>query len=285
MANNLKRGQYQIGNVIFGRNTMFPVETRDVAGYEINAQDYQLDQADEIRMGVDSKKAGVITFTMGYLINEPIENIQVIAGNPEMNFENDPELDDLIAEWDIVKNWGELKPLYVCNRRGETRLVFGRPGRISYRAPNIKAQFIKITAEYRRADTLSYSESEYFHVFPTKATPATVSRNAGSADGFVRFVLTGPMTHPIINFGSQQLELDYEISADEVVEISSYPWARRVVNDESLNLGGYLLGEEPYLDKVKFKSGESRSISWNADSTNSNSKMVFLFRDAWKSMD
>lgn len=288
MANNLRPGQFQIGNLIFGRNTMFPMTSKGEYGYDVNAQDYQLDQNNEIRFGLDSKKPANMTFQMGYLINEALPNVQAITGNLDMDFSNDPQLENLVSEWsaaEVSERWGEHKPIYYCRRNGETVAIFGRPGRLSYRIPSMKSNFITITAEYRRADPNVYSEAEYYRVISTPATPVDVTRNAGMANAFVRFFLQGPMTHPVVNFGDHQFEMNYQIASDEIVEISSYPWSRRIVNDENLGVGGYYISESGYLEKLKFNAGETRTISWVADDTTSNSTLIFMFRDAWAALD
>ena len=289
MTKNLKRGQYQIGELVFGRNTMFPVETREINGYEINDQSYQLDQSDENRFGLDSKKPAPITLTMGYLMNGPIDNILGFAGDPEMDFSQDPALGDLTAEWEadaLFKSWGELKPLYYCRRDGQVLMIFGRPGRISYRAPNFKANFIRITAEYRRADIKCYSEEEYFTVVESANTPETVYRGNGNTDTWFRIWLRGPMVNPVINWGPQQITLNHTIPADTVVEISTYPWARRIVDSNGLSLASKLTGPDPYLDRLKFRAGEFRQISWNASGIiGGTSQLVFLHREAWNTLD
>ena len=79
----------------------------------------------------------------------------------------------------------------------------------------------------------------------------------------------GPIDHPVITVGNQQIELNYNLVADEVVEISSYPWQRRAINNGGYNLSALLIGETQYLDRLKLpEAGVPCPVRWTAESMN-----------------
>ena len=287
VANNLKPHQYQIGNVVFGRNTMLPVESVEVAGYEVNAQDFQVVMSDETRFGVDSIKPVGLIFTMALLINEALPNLAAVTGDPEMNFDNDMRLGQLMQEWrgdEVRLSWGELKPLLFCRKNGEVVRIYGRPRKFAYRKPTFKSQFTKITAEYMRSDTFAYSDIEYAMIF-VPGVSRNVIRQGGDASAWVRFGLIGPMVHPIINFGGHQFELDISIEAGETVEVSTYPWQRRIVSSVTgLSLAAYLISDRPYLDQIKLSLAD-KTVSFTATGATGASQMVLLWREAYHSLD
>lgn len=89
----------------------------------------------------------------------------------------------------------------------------------------------------------------------------------GDAPSWMRFLLIGPMIHPIIQLGDITIELDFELEIGDIVEISSYPWQRRVIHVNSgVSLNGKLI--TPYLDKLKFDIDSVIDLSWDATDTN-----------------
>lgn len=275
MSNNLEPKQYQLGDFVFGEGTMFPVETFDVGGYDVNVQDFQIGSSDELRFGQDTLKPLPIQITMTALNNWQLPNIASLVNETrEFHFENDRKVDAFVREWraDTQRmQWGELKPLMICRPDGSVVLVYGRPGKIAVSKPMGHNTYRKIVAEYRRSDTLAYSEQEWF-LSASPNTTKIVARSSkagmGSAASWLRFILIGPMTHPIINLGlGQPIELDHELNVGDVVEISGYPWARRVID---LNTGQNLSAKlvSPYLDQLKLDIDTAVELSWTATDIN-----------------
>lgn len=271
VSRNLEPGQYQIGNFVFGRGTLFNVESFDTFGYDVNIQDYQGQLSDEIRFGSDSLKALPIQITMTARRNFLLENIAALTGDTnEYVFENDPTPNDFVREWraDATrKDWGALKPLYICRNDGTVLMAYGRPGKLSITKPIIKNDGPRqIIAEFRRSDTLLYSESEWFTALPPGEVVNIVRAQKlgmGNAPAWMRFLIFGPMINPILQIGSLTVELVEELGEDDVVEISSYPWSRRVIN---LNTGESLNAKlaRPYLEDLAFPEETSAEVSWNA---------------------
>jgi hypothetical protein len=94
-------------------------------------------------------------------------------------------------------------------------------------------------------------------------------------------VFFGPMTHPVVTYGDQTLELTTHIDAGKVLEVSSYPWSRRVVDSDGINRRTEVIGDTLYLDQIKFYAGQSIDISWTCDDSDSGTQMFFLWREAY----
>lgn len=287
MANNLVPGQYQIGNIVFGRHTSYPIEKVDYQGYDVNAQDFQSSLSDENRFGLDTQVPGSLVFTMGVTVNFALPNMLAYTGYElnELDFSyEEGNLGRLQKEWrgdEVRLEWGELKPLMFCKKAGLTQKVYGRPRKFQYSRRGQLQTYHNITAEFKLSDSFAYSDTEYYVDFvPT--TPQTITRDKGDANSWVRFLIIGPANHPIINFGAIQIELDWNIVAGKVVEVNTYPWSRRVIDSDNLNLSPKLIAASPFLDQIKLPPVQGLIISWNATGTDGNSKMVLLWHDGYQ---
>lgn len=289
---NLEPGQFQIGNLIMGEWTPYKVESIEIGNYDVNVQDSQAQASNSIDFGIDTLKPAPLSLTINLLMNKMLPNVAAAVNSTKvLNFDDDPQLDDLQEEWraeDVMMEWGEQKPLYFCGTDGITRQFFGRPGKFSYRkARIINDAYYVITAEFRRADTFAYSELEWFVPFPNVAETHTISLSRGSAPSPVRILIYGPANQPVITWGTKTIELDWNLPAGKVAEITSYPWlGRRVVDSDNLSLAAYLIisGGEPYLDRLKLMHRSEIDISWNAVGTDANSKMIVLWHDGYQVM-
>lgn len=289
-SRNLERGQFQIGDLIMGPYTLFKVEGLEIGNYDVNVQDYQAQSSNEIRFGQDTLKPASLQMTINVLVNKQLSVGALVGDTRILNFDNDPNLAMLQKEWraeDVMNEWGVIKPLYFCGTDGVTRLFWGRPGKFAYKRHKIiDSAFYQCTAEFRRSDTFAYSETEYYVSFDANE-PDTVTLTRGNASSWIRFLLLGPINTPVINFGSKQITLHYDIPAGVAVEISSYPWVgRRTVASNGLSLAAYLeIDPEPYLDKLRFPVNEPRVISWTGTGLTSESGMSLLWHDAYQVMD
>lgn len=277
-ARNLEPGQYQIGSFVFGSGTQFNVEDFVIAGWEVNVQDSQASLSDELRFGSDSFRPNPIQITMTAQRNRVLPNVAGMLSNPkELNFSWDRHIGDFTREWradEIRKEWGALKPLYVCRPDGSTVQVYGRPGKLAVSRESPHSLTRNIVAEYRRSDTLAYNEFEWY-LQVRDGESKTVFRNSffdqGDAPCWLRFILVGPMEHPIIQLGTTTIELDYELEPGDIVEINSYPWSRRCIRvNDGLNLSAYLVS--PYLEKLNFPVDQPIELSWNATGANEQSE-------------
>lgn len=286
---NLVPGQYQIGNLILGPWTPFSVDDIDIANYDMNVMDWQVQGSSEMRYGFDTFKPAPIHLKINVRKNRINPAAAAVTNDTRvLNFDNDPVLADLQREWrapETLQNWNALKPLYFCGTDGITRQFYGRPGKFTYKKhKQVQPFYYQVTAEFRRADTLAYSDTEYFVNF-VPGVPQTLPGTAGNAPSWIRMLIWGPANHPIINFGTKQIELNYNILAGSAVEISSLPWERRVIDLNGISLASYIVSDQPYLDQILLPNDVPTIISWNATGTTTASKMQFLWRNGYQVMD
>ena len=294
---NLIKGQYQLGELIMGPYTPFKVESIDIGNYDVNAQDYQSQLSNELRFGTDTFKPAPIQLTINVMMNRALPNIAALTNDIRvLNFDNDPNLADLQREWrgeDVMPIWGALKPLLFCGSDGITRQFYGRPGKFAYKPhKQVDGWYYQCQAEFRRSDTFAYSNTEYFVDFAAD-TPQTITRVNGTATSWVRFLLVGPFNHPTINFGDKQIELDTTelypggiVPDGHVVEISSYPHERRVIDTfDGRSLAAYIVTDRPYLDTIKLPDHTPTVTSWTATDLGPNSRMRLTWHDAYQVMD
>jgi hypothetical protein len=288
-SRNLEIGQFQIGDLIMGRHTMFKVESLDIGNYDVNVQDYQAQSSNELRFGQDTLKPTPIQMTIHLTKNKILENVAGLMGSSKiLNFDNDPQLGDIQREWraeDIFSEWNQIKPLYFRGGDGVTKMFFGRPGKFGYTLHRlVDSAYYNITAEFRRSDTFAYSETEYYANLDLPDTPANFFLTRGNAPSWIRVIMWGPMTNPVIHFGTSQIALDWTLAADELVELTSYPWlGRRIINSDGLSLAAKT---DTYLEKVKIYDHAPIEIYWSSSGAiTSNSKMRVYWHDAYQLLD
>lgn len=265
---NLVRGQGQIGSLVFGKGTNIFVEEFEIEGYEQVVGDYQLPNSDERRFGMDSLTPTTLKFKFNILNNYLLTPF--IGAIPNFWAEMKKEK-DLAMEWrfdDGRRDWGSMKPIYLCNHKGEARVVYGRPGKFAKMNEVGNDVWDVCMAEFRRADTLSYSVDEYYVDLNVGATPQYIVRTNGDTDAWFRILIEGPATNPVITIGENEIKLISNIAAGEVVEVSSYPWQRRIVNSNRVNLSADMAGVTQYLDRLKMPVNQVLPVRWTSDQHN-----------------
>lgn len=291
----LKQYQYQLGNSIFGRDTEIPVQKCEIQPYNVNNKDFQLPRSDTTRFGVDTVTGGPIVFTMSVLDNYVLSNVPGEfneAALLDIGLGNSPHLHQLAKEWKnrpLRMTWGAAIPLLFCDRTEQVRRIYGRPGKFTH-APRVKAGelWIDVQAEFRRMDTLSYSDIEYYIAWnidgdgiPPDSAPINAARLDGDGDAWIRMSFTGPMSHPIVQYGPYTLELSSEIDAGEVLEVCSYPWHARVSDSNGVNRRTEVIGDTKYLDQIVFPSEADFDITWTCDNADTTTQLFFLWREAY----
>jgi hypothetical protein len=277
--------QFQLGSTVFGQNTIYPVAKVDIQTYNIQAQDFQVTRSDEIRMGVDTFAAGPIMFEIGVIDNAPLRNL---LGGVDKNLPLDlsgrgsAALTKIQKEWkaeEVKGVWGELKPLLVCGADGVTRRIYGRPRKFTYTRKTPKSQFFRIVAEYARIDTKSYDDKET--MLAVTVSDKKLRRVTGDAESWYRALFYGPLNKPKLYInGVDAINLDLDIPAGSVVEVSSYPWARRVVDDKGINWRTKLIGNTKYLDQLSLLPATDYTVKFSAGGTTAASKVALVWRDA-----
>jgi hypothetical protein len=288
--------QYQIDDIVFGRNTNMPISKVEIQSYQVQNQDFQVEQTDETSFGVDTLVAAPIVFTMAMQENYILPQFEHL-------YPNGLEPDDLFAlrgtmlgklakSWKakpVRMSWGTVMPLLCCTSDEEVLRIYGRPGKFQY-APryNDRTQWIDIMGEFRRADTYAHSDIEYYvgdddtsNGMAAGAAPVLAERGLGDGDAWLRVLIQGPATNPVITYGDHAIETNSVIPAGVLAEISSYPWQRRYIDSNNVNRRNEIIGETLYLDQIQFMEGETIPVSWVADGTTADSMMWFMWREAY----
>ena len=285
MAFNLRPHQYQIGDVVFGANTSYPVLGVAVQTYNVNNQDFQLARSNETRMGIDTDQAGPVTFTIGVIDNAPMSYIPNTLPS-DLVAKSSQLLTALQREWkadDVKQAWGQLKPITFCNGYGSTRRIYGRPRKFQYSSKTPKSQFYKVSAEYARIDTYAYDDTET--VAALTSTPTNYSRLYGDANAWFRLLLTGPQTNPEVTIGDELvIQLQTVIDAGVTVEVNGYPWSRRIIDSNGGNRRSTMVGNTKYLDQLLLPPATSLPMSWTATGTTGASKCLVAWRDAYNTL-
>lgn len=283
---NLLPGQYQIDNLVFGKYTTVRVETFDIKPYDLNAMDYQTTRSDEIHFGWDQIKPTTIEITFDILYSKLLPDYAGLIPNfwAEM-----PTVDDFANVWradDIRYNWGVMKPLYACGKDGIIRTIYGRPGAFTYPKDSEYTEVLQCLAEYRRADAFGYSVDEHAVLFNDLQLTQTIYGTAGDAPSWMRILLDGPVTNPTFAFtgtmlGDVTFQLDYTVADNETIEINAYPWTRRCVSSNGQNLSSQLIGDTPYLDRMRFAADAVLSCTMGGTGMTGDTEALLLWRDAY----
>lgn len=265
---NLIPGQIQIGNLIAGTGTNVFIENFDVKPYDVNNQDYQIPRTDEKRFGFDQLAPTTIEFQFNVLNNWLLPEFEGTIPNfwAEMS-----KVSDLAREWRFDEGrylWGSMKALFVCGDDGVSKVIYGRPGQFGSQKTTTKSLWTPCIAEFRRADTLAYSVYEYGIGLNSDTDPDYLERTDGDTETWFRLIIVGPMTNPVITVGEHEIALNYELEENEIVEISSYPWQRRIVNNERVNLADRMVGSTLYLDRLRLPVGQEIALRWTSDEFN-----------------
>lgn len=289
--------QYQLQGITFGRGSNIPVSKVDIQPYNVNNQDFQVDRTDENRFGIDTLVPAPLVFTMAVQENYVLPqfaNLTPGGFDPDDLFAmRGTVLAQLAKTWKAKETrafWGAVIPLLCCTSDGEVLRIYGRPGKFQY-APryNDRASWIDVQAEFRRGDTYAHSDIEYYVGDPVisangmapGADPVMAVRGEADADSWVRILIQGPCTHPLVTYGGDVIELDVSIEDGVLLEISSYPWMRRVVDSNDINWRAKVIGNTKYLDQIQFAAGASIPVSWTCSDANENTQLYFLWREAY----
>lgn len=283
VTRNLRPHQYQIGDLVFGRYTQYPVLGVKPQSYNVKDRDFQINKANEKRMRDDALEATAVTFTIGVKDNGPVNYLPNNLPD-DLVLKSSKLLTALQKEWkadEIRQQPGELKPIIFCDGYGSVRRIYGRPRKFDYTRKTPTSQFHKVTAEYARVDTLSYADVETAAALVKDADPVVYTRDGGDAQAWYRVLLTGPMRNPVVDIGINSLQLTMDILSGVTVEISSYPWQRRIIDTNGINWRRKLTGNTKYLDEMLMPPNTAIPMSWTASLTSGASKCLVVWRDAY----
>ena len=256
----------------FGKGTPYSVGSVQIQSYNVQAGDDQNIMADELNMKQDTFQPTPIIFEIGVQDFKVLPHMQALASNVQFHRENyEGLLNVLSGAWrgDAArKNYGQITPLRYCTRNGREMVWYGRPRKFQATKASDKSSFYGVNAEFQRADTLVYEWEEEFQIIEQQADPIFIERDRGDCDSWLRILGYGPLSNPVITIGDQQIILDHEVDENEVFEISSYPWQRRAVDSNGLNLAAKLIGDTQYLDRLKLPAYTRTPVRWTASNVN-----------------
>lgn len=291
---NLIPGQWQVGDIVMGRGTNIRMTSIDVKPYDIQQQDYQQARADVKQFGNDQHTPTTIEMTVQVLNNKLLPGYQHLIPN---FWHSQPTVSDLQREWRFDEGrhiWGQMKPLFHRSRLDDRhKVIFGRPGQFTYTFDDTfgSGEVVNCLMEFRRGDTMSYSVGEKFTILDQSHPSAVINGTGGDAPSWMRLLIRGPANHPVVTLENMYkqdepviIDFDYNIPAGMVVEISGYPWSKRVVNNapQPLSMGEYLIGDSPYLDRLQFDFNAVVQASVAAGNTSSETAISILWRESYQ---
>lgn len=280
---NLVPGQWQIGEIVMGYGTNIKIESVDVKPYDVTHQDYQVARSSEKRFGFDQFSPTTIELNLMIMHNRLLPGWESLIPN---FWHSMPTLNHVAREWrfDEGRNtWGEMKALYVNGKYDEIpKVVYGRPGQFSYTFDDEynNGEIVRALAEFRRADTLAYSVHETGLELELSDDPVYIIRNEGDGpDTWFRILIYGPVTNPVITVGEHKIKLNVSIPEGKVAEVSSYPWKRRAVDSDRINLAANLVGDSSFLDRLTLPYKVPVPVKWT--STEANTWVPSLGNQSW----
>ncbi|OBK14096.1 hypothetical protein [Mycobacterium asiaticum] len=282
-SKNLTRGQWQIGELVMGPGTQYDVMPPKIGSYNVNNQDSQLPLTDTVLFGQDTFQGGTLTFTIGVKDNSPMRYIPNTLPT-DLVTKASKLLGVLQAEWkadEVKQQFGGAKALIHCDGYGVTKQIWGRPRKFEYTPKTKTSQWRTVTAEFQRLDTVCHADTESLAGLTLDADPVFYS-TGGDAACWFRVLLIGPQSHPIVNVGNNEIELNHDILAGVTVEVSSYPWMRRVIDSNGVNWRNKLIGQTKYLDQLQLPPSSPLPMSWTAEDTSPASRCLVLWRDAYQ---
>jgi hypothetical protein len=199
---------------------------------------------------------------MAVLDNHPMINVIALGGgSTPFNMEANQRklLHDLATAWrgdDVKQSWGSLKALKFCGPDGITKRVYGRPRKFQYSKSTRNNQFWSVQAEFARVDTMAHDDTETYLELTKNAAPVWVEREYGDLPCWLRILVYGPCTNPRITIGDNEVEVTVTVGTGKVLEISSYPWERRVVDSDGYNWRAKMSGDTKYLDQLSLPLNE-----------------------------
>src|SRR6516165_7463597 len=263
--------QYMLNGIRFGANTNMPVSKAEIQPWNVNNQDFQIIRTDEVRFGLDNLVPAPIVFTMAVLNNWQLESIPGEGVVPDsFLYQARSLLGQLANAWkstDVRRTWGAMVCLSFVDPDGTTRRVYGRPGKFQHGTVEQK-EWVDVQAEFRRADTNAYDDRETVVELLSNDNPVVIFRDRGDAPAWFRLLIYGPITHPIITIGNVQVELAIDIPSNTVLECSSYPWMRRIVDSNNINWRAALIGDSQYLDQCQIPAGQDVICRWTDENVN-----------------
>lgn len=284
VANPLREGQFMIDGLKFGTGTVYDVSSWDTGGYDVAPGDYQPSRQDNLRFGNDFFVPTAVTWEIACRRNKYLENLAFVPGSRPALAGGINAVDQLHRIWkadDTRQVYGGVK-FVTYKRDGVERRFYGRPRQFASGARTAKSEWIPIVCNFQRIDTITYAEEERT-VATLANAQADLIRGDGVANSWVNIFIVGPIANPIVTIGTQQIKFPgVAVASGKVINISSYPWERRVINSDGLNLRSKLT--EPYLDQVYLYPGFNGKFGLSGTGTDGNTFATIAWREAYNTL-
>ncbi|QNJ55336.1 minor tail protein [Gordonia phage LittleFella] len=285
---DLTEGQYQIGDVKFGRGTKIRVVSVEPVGYEVAVGDRPLPMSDEIRFTKDYKQPGEMQFQLAVLDNYLLESMLDTPINPE-DYGIVPAsklLEELKYEWsgdNVRLSWGAVKPL-TYRAAGYSRMLYGRPRNFAAGPLKERPGWYGVTASYKLASSHSFEEEYSQELISPTATGTwggSLSRAGGAlAPAWPKITIVGPISNPVVKIGPHTVNVTHTVSAGQGIELNSEPWQRRAITSTGLNIGAKL-PSSTYLEDLRIPPEVTWNIALHGGSTTAATKMLVQWQEAY----
>jgi hypothetical protein len=249
--------QYEIGDVIIGSGTPYPVGRVDGFGVTaIRAVEYPNPLEDGRSFGREKREGRELVF----------EGSVVKAGDPEGAWDLQELLADAFDAEEVRSTSRAVMPMRLRRPGKPTRVVFGRPDKYDPETQQAVYGFIPWSGTFRCSDRLYYSDTEHHvslsilsqakgHIIvspsgglmsPIRTTApgerATTIRNEGTAATWPTIDISGPILDPYVALNGPDGELwrlavEGPVAYDQTVTIDTRPWSRGASQN-----GGPLVG-------------------------------------------
>jgi hypothetical protein len=197
---------------------------------------------------------------------------------------------------------GAVMALRVRQFDGATRVVFGRPGRITPADEELlNLGRLDVVMDFRCIDNKCYADVETTNaisIIPPSSgglrSPLTdplttfgrgegvgVLEVGGDVEAWLVSLITGPITGPVVDVPLLwKASLDYQLYATENILIDPQPWSRSVRKNGFANMRGKLTPDSPYLSEMLILPGAHEVLLRGIDPTGTAS-LVTTHRDAF----
>lgn len=257
VVDTLSPWQYQVGDVIFGHNTLIVDTDFEISEPAASTADLAMPGEDGVMMGRDYLQGRTLTW-----------NLVVNARTPENGRER---WQALSRAWDATSTRftpGAVVPVRMRVPGGNTCVAYGRPRKLAASDLSfMRNGAIPCVADFSTVDRFFYDDVEQEISFGIQATIGTgggvtwpvtwpitwasadlsnsdVIVNAGDAPTWPVITLTGGLVNPVVVFGDDQvrLQLMTTLTDSQSVTIDTRPWARSVVRNDGASLAGAIRG-------------------------------------------
>lgn len=250
-------GQFQLGDVLFGRRTGIECTDFTISEPASTTADLAMPGEDGVMMGRDY--LGSRTLSWSLVVNQYTAS----AGKERWGA--------LEAAWDARETRlvpGAVTALRMQDHGSGVRVAYGRPRKFTPADLSFTRNgAIPVVADFTTVDRFFYDDVEQVMSFgvrptigsgggitppftpPLMLSPADTSNsdvvvNAGNAPTWPVIIFTGPIVNPAVVIGDNlhTVRLQTTLADNEVVTIDTRPWMRTITRSDGASLAGTARG-------------------------------------------